>query len=194
MGPTWVLSAPGGAHVGPMNLVIWGVFSDFYRALAFIKSVLSYYSCLQLPVPLVHGRFRAGYLVPHVATEHMLTQQSVAPLAVMVWQLVLLVPTTWRTAQRLLCVSSLIARFMGPTWGPSGTDKTQVGPMLAPWTLLSKLVCPQKQWACGSEHWYNGKTINVIKIDIWNCKMLRLNKTIILIFGNGFIADTSMQL
>ena len=23
---------------------------------------------------------------------------------------------------------SLIARFMGPTWGPSGTDRTQVGP------------------------------------------------------------------
>ena len=32
---------------------------------------------------------------------------------------------------------SPIARFMGPTWGPSGADRTQVGPMLAPWTLLS---------------------------------------------------------
>ena len=32
---------------------------------------------------------------------------------------------------------SLIARFMGPTWGPPGADRTQVGPMLAPWTLLS---------------------------------------------------------
>ena len=31
----------------------------------------------------------------------------------------------------------LIARFMGPTWGPSGADRTQVGPMLVPWTLLS---------------------------------------------------------
>ena len=30
-----------------------------------------------------------------------------------------------------------IARFMGPTLGPSGTDRTLVGPMLAPWTLLS---------------------------------------------------------
>ena len=28
----------------------------------------------------------------------------------------------------------LIVRFMGPTWGPSGTDRTQVGPRLAPWT------------------------------------------------------------
>ena len=32
---------------------------------------------------------------------------------------------------------TLIARFMGPTWGPTGADRTQVGPMLAPWTLLS---------------------------------------------------------
>ena len=29
------------------------------------------------------------------------------------------------------------ARFMGWIWGPSGADNTQVGPMLAPWTLLS---------------------------------------------------------
>ena len=34
----------------------------------------------------------------------------------------------------------LIARFMGPTWGPSGADRSQVGPMLAPWTLLSGLL------------------------------------------------------
>ena len=29
---------------------------------------------------------------------------------------------------------------MGPTWGPSGADRTQVAPMLAPWTLLSGIV------------------------------------------------------
>ena len=34
-------------------------------------------------------------------------------------------------------MQSLIASFMEPTWGPSGADRTQVGPMLAPWTLLS---------------------------------------------------------
>ena len=28
-------------------------------------------------------------------------------------------------------------KVRGPTWGPSGVDSTQVGPMLAPWTLLS---------------------------------------------------------
>ena len=36
-----------------------------------------------------------------------------------------------------LVAISPIARFMGPTWGPSAADRTQVGPMLAPWTLLS---------------------------------------------------------
>ena len=38
---------------------------------------------------------------------------------------------------------SLIAWFMRPTWGPSGADRTQVGPMLlAPWTLLSGMCIP----------------------------------------------------
>ena len=35
---------------------------------------------------------------------------------------------------------SLIARFTGPIWGPPGTDRTQVGPMLAPWSLLSGML------------------------------------------------------
>ena len=37
-------------------------------------------------------------------------------------------------------LASLIARFMGPAWGPSGADRAQVGPMLAPWTLLSGFI------------------------------------------------------
>ena len=39
----------------------------------------------------------------------------------------------WHGARK----TPLIARFVGPAWGPSGADRTQVGPMLAPWTLLS---------------------------------------------------------
>ena len=39
---------------------------------------------------------------------------------------------------------------MGPTWGPPGAYRTQVGPMLGPWTLQSG-VCSQKlyllQWS-----------------------------------------------
>ena len=34
-------------------------------------------------------------------------------------------------------VGTLTASFMGPTWGPPGADRNQVGPMLAPWALLS---------------------------------------------------------
>ena len=37
----------------------------------------------------------------------------------------------------IIAATYLIARFMRPTWGPSGADKTQVGPMLALWTWLS---------------------------------------------------------
>ena len=38
-------------------------------------------------------------------------------------------------------LAPLIARFMGTTWGPSGADRTQVGPILTPWTLLSGSSC-----------------------------------------------------
>ena len=30
-----------------------------------------------------------------------------------------------------------IAKLMAPTWGPPGSCRSQMGPMLAPWTLLS---------------------------------------------------------
>ena len=39
---------------------------------------------------------------------------------------------------------TLKARFLGPTWGPSVADRTQVGPMLAPWTYLS--ICSSAVW------------------------------------------------
>ena len=34
-------------------------------------------------------------------------------------------------------VMTQIAKFMGPTWGPPGSCRPQMGPMLALWTLLS---------------------------------------------------------
>ena len=46
-------------------------------------------------------------------------------------------PVWQGTNYLIIRVTPLIARFMGPTWGPSGADRTQVGSMLAPWTLLS---------------------------------------------------------
>ena len=48
----------------------------------------------------------------------------------------------------------LIVRFVGPTWGPSGSDRTQVGPMLAPWTLLSGSVLSiGLYWTVSSWQW-----------------------------------------
>ena len=35
---------------------------------------------------------------------------------------------------------SQIAKFMGPTWDPPRSYQPQMGPMLAPWTLLSGVV------------------------------------------------------
>ena len=51
-----------------------------------------------------------------------------------------------------------IARFMRPTWGPSGADRSQVHPMLAPWTLLSgklslKLFVCQCLWRIRADGW-----------------------------------------
>ena len=37
----------------------------------------------------------------------------------------------------LVLTVGLIARFLGPTWDPPGSCRPQMGPMLAPWTLLS---------------------------------------------------------
>ena len=37
-------------------------------------------------------------------------------------------------------VTSQTVRFMGPTWGPPGSCRPQVGPMLAPWSLLSGFI------------------------------------------------------
>ena len=57
----------------------------------------------------------------------------------------------------------LIARFMGPSWGPSGADKTQVDPMLAPWTLLSGTALEGKLCShllkCLRQCWVNSRWI-----------------------------------
>ena len=37
--------------------------------------------------------------------------------------------------------TSQIAKFMGPTGGPPGPCRPQMGPMFAPWTLLSGIYC-----------------------------------------------------
>ena len=52
----------------------------------------------------------------------------------------------------MLILPSLIARFVWPAWGPSGADRTQVGPMFTPWTLLSG-ICPFVHWCVCPTPW-----------------------------------------
>ena len=47
----------------------------------------------------------------------------------------------YRCMSHQIFTLTLIAKFMGPTWGPPGSFWPQMGPMLAPWTLLSGLFC-----------------------------------------------------
>ena len=48
--------------------------------------------------------------------------------------------TYYKCRLHVLCSNSQIATFMGPTWGPPGSCRPQMGPMLAPWPLLSREV------------------------------------------------------
>ena len=45
----------------------------------------------------------------------------------------------------LSAILSQITKFMGPTWGPPGSCWPQMGPMLAPLTLLSGVVLMSKK-------------------------------------------------
>ena len=57
-----------------------------------------------------------------------------------------------------LPMTSQIAKFMGPTWGPLRSCRPQMGPMLTPWTLLSGfLVCVSGPPVIKLEAWLHEK-------------------------------------
>ena len=53
-------------------------------------------------------------------------------------------------------IHSPIARFMGPIWDPSGADRTQVGPMLVPWTLLSGTIMLEPSFKLNNWYYHDG--------------------------------------
>ena len=55
---------------------------------------------------------------------------------------------------RLSMLYSPIARFMGPTWGLPGADRTQVGPVWATWTLLWGVLLQMTGLRCYRNHQY----------------------------------------
>ena len=69
-----------------------------------------------------------------------------------VWNLVWEI--SWSCWKHSTNNSSRIARFMGPTWGPSGADRTQVGPMLTPFILLAGFVSYSLRLIIRCQFWY----------------------------------------
>ena len=57
------------------------------------------------------------------------------------------VMTLSENTTKLSKLPTQIARSMGPTWGPPGSCRPQMDPMLAPWTLLSRgHIGPTQVW------------------------------------------------
>ena len=77
---------------------------------------------------------------------------------------------SWEWSVRWCCCGSAtidltpqIARFTWPTWGPPGSCRPQVAPMLAPWTLLSGPFI--SEWHHNSYHCSNGNEATLTNID-----------------------------
>ena len=62
--------------------------------------------------------------------------------------------------------NSLIARFMGPTWGPPWSSRPKMGPMLALWTLLSGIPWLSKLVCHLISHITSIKMGNIVKTDV----------------------------
>ena len=69
------------------------------------------------------------YIITNMATDGLKTQAAIAWVGMV---------ATWLTP--------MITRFMGSIWSPPGDDRTMVGPMLAPWSLLSGTWRPRHAW------------------------------------------------
>ena len=73
-------------------------------------------------------------------------------------------------------MAPLIARFVGPTWGPPGADRTQVDPMLATRTLLSGTVLAWWIWMKRKER-ITTISPRMVKHLNWNPKHGRLTNS-----------------
>ena len=69
-----------------------------------------------------------------------------------------------------LCVSeaSQIANFMGPTRGPPGSCRPQMGPMLSPWTLQSGLLSARTMGRYPWQNYFNNFWRNMFETMIFN--------------------------
>ena len=68
MGPTWVLSAPGGSNIGPMNLAIWEV-NHFRAEFIFENMKLVDKMCKYEWIRLVLWKMQSGHDSVHRRTD-----------------------------------------------------------------------------------------------------------------------------
>ena len=87
----------------------------------------------------------------------------------------------------LLTNRSLMARFMGPTWGPSGADRAQVGPMnFAIWDETATVSFATLMWGLHiqfkgqlSKNKYTFRCISLYSIISWFHQYLAYSSTVI---------------
>ena len=77
--------------------------------------------------------------------------------------------TDWKRNASSIQIISQIARFMELTWGPHGSCRPQVGPILAPWILLSgMLIFPRTVTTDNSQLLHEGEMWDIIhECNVW---------------------------
>ena len=72
----------------------------------------------------------------------------------------------------LITMYTQIAKFMGPTWGPPGSCRPQMGPMNLAWTLALMVdSITNNEWSL----WY-GTWLMVLYLDLWDYSGSRIHE------------------
>ena len=117
---------------------------------------------LSLCSDLVHCQLHAVFVVPHqlkLKTKFVTLLQCL--YVAFSWysrregNICQTVPWGFSTRRIWRRIYAQIAKFMGPTWGPPGSCRPQMGPMLAPRTLPLGWIIkyPLKGRYCQAQHW-----------------------------------------
>ena len=131
MGPTWVLSAPDGSHVGPMNLAV----RDNLVAI-FVAAIL-------VPMPVMQSSLCNSLQdwVPYMKPMCLRSSHKIQWLGFMIGH-----------------KDTLTARFVGPTWGPSGANRTQMPPTCWPHEICYLGSYPHN----GISYWFHSYEVSFL--------------------------------
>ena len=156
IGPTWVLSAPDGPHVGPMNLVIWDLIrfaltgfnqltcdnNDLVPEAAVIRHYVRKGRIVKKGMHDVEAKVTMmvssgkspsyNWILQPVSWGQMWSSGRTCTVATLLNGRGTRIGGIWSRSRRILCRAiSLIARFMGPTrahLGPTGPRRALCWP------------------------------------------------------------------